>query len=55
VLLDETRRNYHISRGFGVDENTALVVTHAGSEAMKGKVVYASFSRYIFREHIYFI
>lgn len=38
VLLDETRRNYHISRGFGVDENTALVVTHAESDAITGKV-----------------
>lgn len=38
VLLDETRRNYHISRGFGVDENTALVVTHAESDVITGKV-----------------
>ncbi|XP_011440861.3 cyanophycinase [Magallana gigas] len=39
VLLDETRRQFHISRGFGVDENTALVVTHAESDAITGKVI----------------
>ncbi|XP_062601136.1 cyanophycinase-like [Saccostrea cucullata] len=39
VLLDETRRSSHISRGFGVDENTALVVTHAESDAITGKVI----------------
>lgn len=39
VLLDETRRQFHISRGFGVDENTALVVTHAESDAITGKVM----------------
>ena len=49
VLLDETRRNYHISRGFGVDENTALVVTHAESDAITGKVFKLFFMRANFK------
>lgn len=54
VLLDETRRQFHISRGFGVDENTALVVTHAESDAITGKVRITMSSVFKIQFYLYF-